>query len=131
MNKKTLVIGAVGLALAATLSACSPASTASHNLSQAADHFEIDRRIVFLNVRTGDYEFVVEGKCSITDAEGQLEVTCRVGENEYLKHFLGKGPDFTYFAEQMKTTDVSVYHHRIIFKPETVLPEVELHTGMQ
>ena len=43
------------------------ADVASYNLSQAADRFEITRRIVFYNGITGNYILTVEGLCSIVD----------------------------------------------------------------
>ena len=128
--KKTAII-ATTLAAGLLLAGCSNADRASQNLSTAADNFEIDRRVVFLNVETGKYELSIEGKCSLKDDGNQLEVTCRVGPDQYKKHFLGKAQDFTYFAEQIETADVSLYHYRVIFKPETILPSIELQTGKQ
>jgi hypothetical protein len=124
--KKILVLGSV-LALAALLSACQDdAKVASDNLSKAADMFEIDRRVVFYNGITGEYMLTIEGRCSIEDDFRQLEVTCKTGHNAYKKHFLGLSDNVTYFAEQLQVADVSVYHHRIIFKPQTIIPEVDV-----
>lgn len=119
----------VGLILFATvLAGCqSDATTASNNLSVAADNFEINRRIVFLNGITDTYIFVVEGRCSIEidSRDGQLEVTCKTGQNAYKKHFLGLSDNVTYFAEQVEAANVSVYHYRVIFKPQSILPNIE------
>jgi hypothetical protein len=114
------------LLAALALSACErDAKVASYNLSVAADQFEIDRRIVFYNGITSDYMLVIEGRCSIEDQGNQLEVTCKLGEEEFKKHFLGLSDNVTYFAEQIAMADVSVYHHRIIFKPQSILPDVD------
>ncbi len=67
----------------------------------------------------------IEGRCSINDQGNQLEVTCKVAENAYKKHFLGLSDNVTYFAEQLKMADVSVYHHRVIFKPQVIVPDVD------
>ncbi|MBD1559482.1 hypothetical protein HC752_21295 [Vibrio sp. S9_S30] len=117
------------LALAvAALSACSrDAQVASSNLSKAADMFEIDRRVVFYNGITGDYMLTIEGRCSIEDQSRQLEVTCKTGPNDYKKHFLGLSDNVTYFAEHLTGTDVSIYHHRIVFKPQLIVPEFDLN----
>ncbi len=101
------------------------ARRASQNLSQAADMFEIDRRVIFYNGVTGEYILTIEGRCSILDQGIQLEVTCKTGENEYKKHFLGLSDNVTYFAEQLNGKDVSVYHYRVIFKPQAILPDVD------
>lgn len=114
------------LIAAVTLTACEDdAGVASRNLSKAADMFEIDRRIVFYNGITGDYMLTIEGRCSIEDQRRQLEVTCKVSNTAFKKHFLGLSDNVTYFAEQLETADVSVFHHRIIFKPQTIIPEVD------
>lgn len=123
---RRFAIAMTALMMTATLAACEDdASVASRNLSEAADMFEIDRRIVFYNGITGGYMLTIEGRCSIEDQRTQLEVTCKVSSNAYKKHFLGLSDNVTYFAEQLETADVSVYHHRIIFKPQTILPDID------
>ena len=105
---------------------CNDANIASRNLSKAADNFEIARRIVFYNGITDSYLLVIEGRCSIyDDAAGQLAVVCKTSNRGYSKHFLGLSDNVTYFAEQLDDVDVSVYHHRIIFKPQTILPDID------
>lgn len=112
-------------AAAALVAACDDAQIASRNLSKAADNFEVDRRIVFYNGITGDYMLEIQGKCSIEDQTTQLEVTCKVGEDEYKKHFLGLSDNVTYFAEQVSGKNVSAYHYRVTFKPQTILPDAD------
>jgi len=107
------------------------ASVASQNLSLAADMFEIDRRVVFYNGVTGDYILVVEGRCSIEDQGHQLELTCKVGNESYKKHFLGLSDNVTYFAEQLESKQVGVYHYKVIFKPEAIIPDIDLETSEQ
>lgn len=104
------------------------ADVASTNLSKAADQFEIMRRIVFYNGITGDYILVIEGLCSLGnfDAYGELSVTCKTGEDTYKKHFLGLSDNVTYFAEQLESQRVDAYHYRVIFRPQTILPDIEV-----
>lgn len=115
-------------ALAIALSGCSSdATVASYNLSKAADMFEINRRIVFYNGITGDYMLSLEGRCSIKkdNQDGQLEVTCKTSPTAYKKHFLGLSDNVTYFAEQLDEVNANVYHYRVIFKPQSILPDVD------
>lgn len=113
-------------ASAVLVSACErDADIASRNISKAADMFEIDRRVVFYNGITGGYMLTIEGRRSINDQGRQLEVTCKDGPNSFKKHFLGLSDNVTYFAEQIGLADVSVYHHRIVFKPQTIIPDVD------
>lgn len=105
----------------------SDARVASYNLSKQADMFEIVRRIVFYNGINGQYILSIEGKCSINvdTSEKQLEVTCKTSESSYKKHFLGLSENVTYFAEQLESKNVSAYHYEVIFKPQTILPDVD------
>lgn len=124
MKKQVIVLAAV----AALLSACGrDADIASRNLSVAADQFEITRRIVFYNGITGDYMMTLEGLCSLgnNDSARQLTVTCKTGPRDYKKHFLGLSDNVTYFVEQVESAPVGVYHYRVIFKPQSILPNID------
>ena len=126
--KKYLLAATIGL-----LAACVPdAQVASSNLSKAADMFEIDRRIVFYNGITDTYMLTIEGRCSIEkdNADNQLEVTCKTGPEAFKKHFLGISDNVTYFVEQLETANVSVYHYRVVFKPQSILPDVDFRGDM-
>lgn len=128
MRKVTKMLIAATIA-ATTLTACSEADTTSHNLSKAADNFEVNRRIVFFNGITDTYLLTIEGLCSITDEGNQLEVTCKVGEDEYKKHFLGLSDNVSYFVEQTESAEVDPFHYRVIFRPETIVPDIDLETS--
>lgn len=123
MKTKLLVLAASLF----VLSGCdqTDAKVASYNLSKAADMMEINRRVVFYNGITGGYMLSLEGRCSIEvdGASRKLNVTCKTGPNEYKKHFLGLSDNVTYFVEQLDGADVSVYHYRVIFKPQTILSD--------
>ena len=120
------VAGGAAFAVAGLVSGCDDATVASSNLSKAADNFEIDRRIVFYNGITGDYMLEIQGRCSIKadGMDNQLEVTCKTGSGQYKKHFLGLSDNVTYFAEQVESANVSGYHYRVTFKPQTIIPDV-------
>lgn len=108
------------------------AMVASRNLSRAADMFEVERRIVFYNGITDEYILSIEGCCSITkdNTDNQLEVTCKVGKDMYKKHFLGISDNVTYFAEQLDPSKQSAYRYRVIFKPETIIPNIDFKTSV-
>jgi hypothetical protein len=115
--------------LVATLAACtSDADIASHNLSKAADQFEVTRRIVFYNGITGDYVLTIQGLCSLGnhDAAREVSVTCKTGPGVYKKHFLGLSDNVTFFVEQIDAAPASPYHYRVVFKPLSIVPDVEI-----
>ena len=104
------------------------ADVASHNLSYKADAFQINRRIVFYNGITDKYILKIEGFCSIhkDNKDNQLEVTCKVGPNQYKKHYLGISDNVTYFVEQINCKNVSTYHYSVLFKPATIVPDLQV-----
>jgi hypothetical protein len=120
------------LVLLITLVACTDADIASRNLSKAADNFEVDRRIVFYNGITDSYMLTIEGRCSLgnqDDRSVQLTVTCKTGDEEYKKHFLGLSDNVTYFAEQLEPAIVSAYRYRVTFKPQSILPDIDMRVS--
>lgn len=133
MKKSTKIVATVlaaGALLGGLTSCSSDAKTASDNLSKAADQFEVQRKIVGINTRTDKYLFYVEGRCSI-ERQGDLVVTCKQGPNDYRKHYIGAATDVAWVATQMDPVDVSVYHTRIILKPEGLIPQIDLQGGKQ
>lgn len=126
MKINAIIVAASCLALAA----CNEADTASRNLSVAADRFEVQRRIVFVNGITDKYLLTIEGLCSIgnQDKPRELTVTCKSGPNLYKKHFLGLSDNVTYVAEQMEANKVDPYHYRIAFRPASIIPDIDLQT---
>lgn len=109
------------------LAGCSnDADVASRNLSQAADNFEISRRIVFYNGITNDYILTIEGLCAQQQEAKKLMVTCKTGPSAYKKHFLGLSDNVTYFSEQMEPAKASTYFYRVTFKPSVIVPNIDV-----
>lgn len=121
---KKLIVIIVAFAAFGIAACDSAADVTSQNLSQAAENFEIQRRIVFYNGITDSYALSIEGRCSIEDYTTQLAVTCKVSDTEYLKHYLGRSDNMTYFVEQMQGADVSEYQYRVFFRPTQIVPDV-------
>lgn len=131
MNMKRFVACAALALSVVGLSGCrDDAQMASYNLSKAADNFEVTRRIVFYNGITSTYMLSIEGRCSFDASTARkLDVTCKVGPNEYKKHSLGLSDNVTYFSEQLESNNVSVYRYRVTFKPSTIVPDIDPRLG--
>jgi hypothetical protein len=127
--KKFGVIGAFGAAALLMAGCSTDADVASRNLSLDAERFKIERRIVFINGITDKYMLTIEGRCSIEDQGNQLEVTCKTGDDQFKKHFLGLSDNVTYLVEQMDSADASTYRYKVIFKPSVIIPDVEVPVG--
>ena len=71
----------------------------------------------------------ITGNCSVETPNGkELQVTCKIGEGEYQKHFLGLSDNVTYTVEQLENTDANPYKYKIIFRPEAIIP-IEIEGG--
>lgn len=120
------------LLITLVLAACtSESDTVDHNISKEADNYKVERRIVFFNGITDKYLLVIEGKCALgnNDSEKALTVTCKLGDEQYKKHFLGLSDNVSYFVEQTESKNVDPYHYKVVFRPESIVPDVDLQTS--
>ena len=130
--KKVFVLMIIALMSVVLIAGCSTdAQIASHNLSKAADMFEINRRVVFYNGITDAYILSIEGRCSVDFYSDKFTVTVKTGPNEFKKHYLGRADNVFPFVEQLDAAEVDVYHYRVIFKPESIIPNIDLETSLQ
>jgi hypothetical protein len=115
------------VAIAAAISGCdNQARVASSNLSKAADNFEVVRRVVFYNTWMDKYLLTIEGLCSMGYDNSKVAVTCKVGANEYKKHYVTLSGHMTVVTEQLEPAKVNTYHYRVIFRPATLVPAIEM-----
>lgn len=105
---------------------CSDADVASSNLSKAADQFEVFRRVVFYNGITDEYILMIEGYCSVEFFTDKFVVTVKTAPGQYMKHYLGRADNVFPFVEQLDVTSVSDARYRVIFKPSTIIPNIDI-----
>lgn len=132
MNRKSIAIfaGVISAGFLLTAAGCSSdANKVSENISTAADNFEVQRKIVGINGITDTPAFEVEGRCSITDNGGNLDVICKHGPDDYRKHKVGLSDNVFYVSTQLDGIDASEYHTRVIIKPQSIIPDFDLQTG--
>lgn len=131
MKKRTIkVIAAVTLLLLIVLAAtgCSDSEIVNQNLTQDADNFKVYRHIVFINNVNGEYLLEMIGYCNIKadTTDKQLEVICKDDNGSYIKNFLDVNETTTYFVEQIESRLVSDKHYKLVIKPSTLIPFVEV-----
>ncbi len=130
MNRiKTIAITAVaGLALAGCTSA---ADSANDNLTKAAENFEVPRRIIGVNGITDKVLFSVEGFCSYEIVDGAYEVICLVdrASGEVTRTTMARSDNVTMVVTQTGGKEVSLFRPRVIFRPETIVPNFDLSTS--
>jgi hypothetical protein len=129
--KKKIALFAVGVTSIISLVGCSSeADTVSQNLSKSADSFQVQRRVVFVNGITDKYLLEIDGLCSLDASDSKkISVTCKVGDNQYKKHYLGLSDNVTYFIEQTDAKYEDAYHYKVLFRPEEIVPDIDLQTS--
>lgn len=129
--KKKILTGLVAVSAITGLVGCSTeADTVSHNLSKSADSFEVQRRVVFFNGITDKYLLSIEGLCALDASEDKkVTVTCKTGGGAYKKHYLGLSDNVSYFIEQTDAKYEDAYHYKVMFRPETIIPDIEMKTS--
>lgn len=122
--KRLLLLPLIGLGVVA----CDDARVATHNLTKAADNFEVNRRIVFYNGITDTYILTIEGKCSISlnESKTAFNVICKTGKDEYKRHTLVLSDNTTAFVEQIEPNKTSADFYRVTFKPSVIIPDVDM-----
>jgi hypothetical protein len=128
MFKKIIVL----LAVVVGLTACneSAADQANKNLSKAAENFEVPRRIVGINGITDNVLFSVEGFCSYEIREDHsFEAICKNPNGSISRTTLGLSDNVTYVSTQLHGVHVSLFRPRVIFRPETIIPNFDLSTS--
>lgn len=129
--KKKIFTGLMSAVAITGLVGCSTeADTVSHNLSKSADSFEVQRRVVFFNGITDKYLLSIEGLCALDASEDKkVTVTCKNGKDKYKKHYLGLSDNVSYFIEQTDAKFEDAYHYKVMFRPETIIPDIEMKTS--
>lgn len=108
----------------------SDADVAAHNISVESEQFKVARRIVIINGITDKYLAEIQGFCSVetgsSSLSGSLQVTCKLGPDAYKKSFFGLSDNVTYMVQQIDPIDVSVTRYKVIFKPTTIVPDIQV-----
>ena len=124
--KKVIALVMVFALMACAFCGCTAAENVNHNLSQAADNFEVMRKITVYNARTDMIIMEMEGLMSLSnDSYSELVVTCKTGENEYKKNYVYLNEYVIYAVEDITGTVTDPYHYKIHFY--TALPDFEIN----
>lgn len=122
--KKIFALLLVLVLVCSCFAGCTEAENVNYNLSQAADNFEVVRKITVYNARTDLIIMEMEGLMSLSNnSSRELVVTCRTGENEYKKNYVYLNDYVIYVVEDITGTVTDPYHYKIHFY--TALPDVD------
>lgn len=124
--KKIFAMLLVVLCLVGCLTGCSEADNVNHNLSQAADNFQVIRKITVYNARTDLIIMEMEGAMSLSNTStSELVVTCMTGPNTYKKNYIYLNEYVIYVVEDITGTVTDPYHYKIHFY--TALPDIDIN----
>lgn len=105
------------------LSACSQADKVSQNVSNDADNFKVERRVVIINTRTDKIEFVAKGLISVnTEDSKKLVILAKVGKSQYKKDIINLTNNNMYTVEDLSGANVNSYKYEVTWLPESVVP---------
>ena len=122
--KKIIAILLVMVCMAGVLTGCTAADDVNYNLSQAADNFEVVRKITVYNARTDMIVMEMEGLMSLSNnSTSELVVTCKTGEDEYKKNYVYLNDYVIYVVEDITGTVTDPYHYKIHFY--TAVPDFD------
>ena len=125
MKKIVALILAV-ICLCTCLVGCTEADNVNHNLSQAADNFQVTRKITVYNARTDLIIMEMEGAMSLSNnTTNELVVTCMTGPNQYKKNYIYLNEYVIYVVEDITGTVTDPYHYKIHFY--TALPDIDIN----
>jgi hypothetical protein len=131
--KITAIIGLSMIGLFSLTGCESAADRTSRESSIKAENFEVEREITGTNTRTSEVLFHYVGRCSLESADsaldGFLEIMCKQGPDEYRKHYERMSQDVHISSTQLGPIDVSEYHTTYKFKPQQLVPNLELDLG--
>lgn len=109
----------VAFALLVSLVGCTEANRVNANINQAADNFNVTRRLEVINARTDTPLFELIGNFSLSNnSENELVVTVELESGTYKKHYVYLNEYTMYIVEDLSGSDVSPYHYEINVLPQ-------------
>ena len=125
MKKIVAVLLAI-VVMATCLVGCTEADNINHNLSQAADNFQVTRKITVYNARTDMIILEMEGNMSLSNnTTNELVVTCMTGPNQYKKNYVYLNEYVIYVVEDITDTVTDPYHYKVHFY--TAIPDIDIN----
>ena len=122
--KRIIALVLVALIAIFAFSGCTAADNVNHNLSQAADNFQVVRKITVYNARTDLIVMEMEGLMSLSNSStNELVVTCKTAPGQYRKNYIYLNDYVIYVVEDITGTVTDPYHYKVHFY--TALPDFD------
>ena len=122
--KKIIALLLVLICVCGCFTGCTSADNVNYNLSQAADNFEVVRKITVYNARTDLIVMEMEGLMSLSNSStNELVVTCKTAPGQYRKNYIYLNDYVIYVVEDITGTVTDPYHYKVHFY--TALPDFD------
>lgn len=126
MMKRIIAVLLAIVVMATCLVGCTEADNVNHNLNQAADNFQVTRKITVYNARTDMIILEMEGNMSLSNnVSNELVVTCMTGPNQYKKNYVYLNEYVIYVVEDITNTVTDPYHYKVHFY--TAMPDIDIN----
>lgn len=126
MMKKIVAVLLAIVVMATCLVGCTEADNVNHNLNQAADNFQVTRKITVYNARTDMIILEMEGNMSLSNnTTNELVVTCMTGPNQYKKNYVYLNEYVIYVVEDITDIVTDPYHYKVHFY--TAIPDIDIN----
>lgn len=124
---KKLLAFILALVMVITMFAgCTAADNVNHNISMAADNFQVLRKITVYNARTDLIVMEMEGYMSLSNnSTNELVVTCKTSATEFKKNYIYLNEYVIYVVEDITGTSTDPFHYKVHFY--TALPDVDIN----
>ena len=121
-----IVLAFIILLPAVLFAGCTAAANVNHNISQAADNFQVLRKITVYNARTDLIVMEMEGYMSLSNnSTSELVVTCKTSATEYKKNYIYLNEYVIYVVEDITGTSTDPFHYKVHFY--TALPDADIN----
>lgn len=122
--KKRIIAAVIAVCMmAASMTGCTEAERATHNVQKEADYFNVERRLSVINARTDKPILELIGYFFLSNnSDNELVITLEVAENQYKVDYVYLNNWTIYTVEDISGTHVDPYHYEINFLPEMIQP---------
>lgn len=123
MKKRIIAAVTAVCMMAASMTGCTEAKRATHNVQKEADYFNVERRLSVINARTDKPILELIGYFSLSNnSDNELVITLEVAENQYKVDYVYLNNWTIYTVEDVSGAHVDPYHYEINFLPEMIQP---------
>jgi hypothetical protein len=59
-----------------------------------------------------------------------MSITCKTGDRSFVRNFIGLSDNVFFVSEQLEGVNVSTFHYRTVFRPQSLIPDIDFQGDM-